>query len=447
VASRKKDVFFPEVKRSQQFAGLEGEVEMNISVDTLRFCSPIMLLALVKCSSEIPLAEVVDSVANNEISQNEPGYSASFSTQGEVNLEDEFFVPQGTNGRHCGTCHLADDGWSIRPSTAQLFFDETGGLHPLFNLIDADRPDPLQDLSTVEARRQAYTMLLQGKFTRRVSVPGTAEYQVIAVDDPFGVGTTTSLWFFRRPLPSANFRSHTVMWDAANTVGVDLHAGLVRQARGNVTGAQQGPPASDEVINTIVAFELALSHAQLLITTVGRLDAGDARGGPEHHAAQALVAGPFDIYDAWTNDGSPYRQQIARGQALFNDLNVPSGRRCGACHNAANNGQNVNGTLFNIGTSDAQWAGSDMAIYTLQNIATGEIKQSTDPGRGIRTGLWNDVNRFKTPNLRGLASRAPFFHNGIAATLEEVIDFYEASLGFDFTEQEEADLVAFLTAL
>ena len=55
--------------------------------------------------------------------------------------------------------------------------------------------------------------------------------------------------------------------------------------------------------------------------------------------------------------------------------------------------------------------------------------------------------QFKVPNLRGLAARAPYFHNGIAATLNEVVRFYEESMGFVFTATEEGDLVAFLEAL
>jgi len=58
--------------------------------------------------------------------------------------------------------------------------------------------------------------------------------------------------------------------------------------------------------------------------------------------------------------------------------------------------------------------------------------------------------RYQTANAtfsRGLASRAPYFHNGIAATIPAIIDHYEAALGFDFTDQEEEDLAAFLAAL
>jgi cytochrome c peroxidase len=66
---------------------------------------------------------------------------------------------------------------------------------------------------------------------------------------------------------------------------------------------------------------------------------------------------------------------------------------------------------------------------------------------GIRTGLFADLNKFKTPNLRGLASRGSYFHGGTADTLEAVVRHYETQLGFNFTPPEEADLVAFMKAL
>ena len=63
------------------------------------------------------------------------------------------------------------------------------------------------------------------------------------------------------------------------------------------------------------------------------------------------------------------------------------------------------------------------------------------------TGLWSDLGRFKTPTIRALAARAPYFHNGIAATLEDVVRHYEKHLGFVFTDLQREELVAFLKAL
>ena len=89
----------------------------------------------------------------------------------------------------------------------------------------------------------------------------------------------------------------------------------------------------------------------------------------------------------------------------------------------------------------------DLPLYTFRSRVTGETRQLSDAGRGNITGLWADLGRFKTPTLRGLASRAPYFHNGIAATIEAVVRHYERHVGFVFTDEERADLVAFLGAL
>jgi len=88
-----------------------------------------------------------------------------------------------------------------------------------------------------------------------------------------------------------------------------------------------------------------------------------------------------------------------------------------------------------------------MPLYTLRNIATGETTQTTDPGRAMITGKWADIGKFKGPVLRGLAARAPYFHNGTAATLGDAVDFYDTRFGIGFTEQEKGDLIAFLESL
>jgi cytochrome c peroxidase len=49
--------------------------------------------------------------------------------------------------------------------------------------------------------------------------------------------------------------------------------------------------------------------------------------------------------------------------------------------------------------------------------------------------------------LRNLAPRAPYFHNGFAADLWAVVDFYDTRFHIGFTKQEKSDLVAFLRSL
>jgi cytochrome c peroxidase len=63
------------------------------------------------------------------------------------------------------------------------------------------------------------------------------------------------------------------------------------------------------------------------------------------------------------------------------------------------------------------------------------------------TGKFADVGKSKGPILRGLAARAPYFHNGSARSLLDVVDFYDVRFSIGFTAQEKSDLVAFLGSL
>ena len=63
------------------------------------------------------------------------------------------------------------------------------------------------------------------------------------------------------------------------------------------------------------------------------------------------------------------------------------------------------------------------------------------------TGLCADIGKFKTPTLRGLAARAPYFHNGSAATFRHLVNFYNDHFTLGQLDQDQQDLVNFLNAL
>jgi cytochrome c peroxidase len=63
------------------------------------------------------------------------------------------------------------------------------------------------------------------------------------------------------------------------------------------------------------------------------------------------------------------------------------------------------------------------------------------------SGSCADIGKMKGPVLRGLASRAPYFHNGSADTLLDVVNFYDQRFSIGFSEQDTRDLLAFLQAL
>ena len=46
--------------------------------------------------------------------------------------------------------------------------------------------------------------------------------------------------------------------------------------------------------------------------------------------------------------------------------------------------------------------------------------------------------------MGGLAVRAPYFHNGLANTLEDVVEYYTIVLDLQLTDADKQDLVAFL---
>jgi len=103
--------------------------------------------------------------------------------------------------------------------------------------------------------------------------------------------------------------------------------------------------------------------------------------------------------------------------------------------------------MFDTGTAAAALRTPDMPLYTLRNSVTGAQVQTTDPGAAMVTGKWTDIGRFKTPNLRGAAARAPFFHDGSASDMEAVVRFYDRRFRMGLNAQESADLAAFLKAL
>ncbi|HKQ13133.1 MAG TPA: hypothetical protein VJT80_06840 [Steroidobacteraceae bacterium] len=392
---------------------------------------------------------------NNFPFLNGAGTAATFSTAGFVDLTNPFHVPQGTNGRSCESCHLPQVGWSIRPIDVELKFLLTQGNDPIFNPLDANSPTP--DVSSLQAKRASYSMLRRGLFRRGGTIPATGEFEISQVDDPLGAGGLAPLTVqtYRRPLATANFHiAQNIGWHDQNTNGSrNVPDGLFKQADGNITGGQERPPpAPKEIVDAIVSYELGLAFAQQFSFSAGLLTACGAKGGPENLSAQLPVKGRFDLFDAWkdlrpgscgTRAVDRKRAQIARGQDLFNN----SG--CGGCHNAANNGSNVDGKLFDIHASQVQNRRQGMPLYTMRNKADGTTHETTDPGRALRSGKWADMDKFKVPSLRGISARAPYFHNGIAANLDEVVRHYETELGFKFDELpgDREALISFLEAL
>jgi cytochrome c peroxidase len=277
---------------------------------------------------------------------------------------------------------------------------------------------------------------------------------------------------------------------------------------GHAQGASiVGAPAQTD----IVTFETNLYTAQALLFDVRQglfalLTANGARGGADYlqdAVAPAFFIGindplkpgftnaDFNLYADWEPTSRTYRylqpsqQAIGRGEAIFNNTtfvihDVPglnsapsdplynpadplAGQDikggCAICHNNPNVGNHSTSLPINIGVTMAQPTNNDgspnnfldiaghLPVYTFQNATTGATVAVTDPGKAMLSGIWNDIGKTKGPMLRGLAGRAPYFHNGSAKDLMTVVKFYNQRFDIGFTPQQESDLVAFLSSL
>jgi hypothetical protein len=416
-----------------------------------------------------------------------------------ISLTGAFFQSLGTNGRSCASCHIASEGWTVSASGIQMRFLLSQGLDPIFRTNDGSNCDRNIDTSTVQGRRQAYSLLLsRGLIRVALPVPAGAEFRVQSVSNPYGCDDTSTLSMYRRPLPATNLEFlSTLMWDGRESTPPttqkitypntgQLLADLAHQAMDATTGHAQGAAPTPAQIQDIVTFETALRTAQAIDNRAGFLHGGRATGGPMALASQEFFIGIndsfpasfgfnptgepfnpniFNLFDAWKNSRSSARASIARGQAIFNSkpitifgvagINDVTGLptaftgTCGTCHDSPNVGHHSISAPLNIGVADVNSALdiSYLPVFTLVKNATGETVQTTDPGRALISGKWADIGKVKGPILRGLASHAPYFHNGSAATLADVIRFYEMRFNIVFTPQEKADLIAFLNSL
>ena len=422
------------------------------------------------------------------------GVLSTYSTAGSIDLANPFFQSLGTNGRSCGSCHQPADAWTVTPRHIQERFEASGGTDPIFRPVDGANC-PSADFSSYEARESAYSLLL-GKGLIRISlpVPANAQFAISQIQDPYSCPQTTATQpaMYRRPLPATNldFLS-AVMWDGRETVfgaipgkSLNLTQSLTNQATDATLGhAQAANPPTSQQLAQIVAFEIALFTAQAFDEDAGRLTSEGASGGPVNLAAQPFYIGindalggdpsgapfnpaAFTLYNNWAKlSNEPARQAVARGQALFDTLpiaitgvgglNDALGKpvingTCTTCHDSPNVGNHSFSVPLNIGTTAYPALPaldiSGLPVYTVQ-CANGNSVQVTDLGRAMISGKCADVGKVKGPILRGLAGRAPYFHNGAAARLEDVVEFYNQRFDLNLTDQQKSDLVAFLQTL
>ncbi len=403
---------------------------------------------------------------------NARGFAATFSTAGSIDLDNLFFKSLGSNGRTCVTCHSPSTGWTVNPTDIVSRFNATNGLDPIFRPNDG-AVCANANVSTVQARSNAYSLLLRrGVFRIDLPVPSDRDFDLVNATGVYCNNPMQSqfLPLFRRPLPSTNLKFlASVMWDGRESKpGLTVRESLLNQANNATVGhAQSLSQLSPEDRERIVNFELGLFTAQ--ISSLAALNSSGVNGGPKFLADVPFTIGTnfppnfdpsiFNLFNLWrTRPNSAGQAAIARGEQIFNTkkfrirnvAGLPSADfegTCGTCHNTPNVGSFSAPGFVNIGIGAANRRTVDMPLFTFRNKSTGATIAVSDPGRALVTGKWDDIGKFKVPSLRALPTRAPYFHDGSAQSIEDVIGFYVGRFGINMNPQEQADLSAFLRSL
>lgn len=162
---------------------------------------------------------------------------------------------------------------------------------------------------------------------------------------------------------------------------------------------------------------------------------------------------PFDRYLA--GDENALSDAAKRGMDLYNGQ-----AGCISCHNGPLASDEK---YYNLGVPPApEFEEDELYQITLrwelyQKGMPEEVYRAGTDDLGLyhKTKRPEDKGKFRTPSLRELRWTDPYMHNGVFATLAEVVEFYDAGGGaggtvltpLGLSDEEKADLVAFLEAL
>ena len=266
----------------------------------------------------------------------------------------------------------------------------------------------------------------------------------------------------------------------------DARAGtLAIQAESAYRDHQEGKAQlRQDQLNQIIAFESQVYAAQIYDNSAKDLiePTGPGALGPMNlfREMAGVLNSPakpvFLFFDEWKNQ-TEFRQSVARGNDIFLNrtfwvrdvahinsigLGNPAKRSCAVCHNAVMSGMDrapgwvdLGTTNFPTWTEPKTWnEAGELPAFKLTcrpearpHPFLGRTIYTSDPGRALITGKCADIGAITMGQFRGLAARAPYFANGSAKSLIELVDYYDRRFDMGLTAQEKEDLVNFLRVL
>ena len=266
----------------------------------------------------------------------------------------------------------------------------------------------------------------------------------------------------------------------AQIVGFEmgLFTAQARDSRAGHLGARQaqgGPfylaneayyPGINDTLGADPTGKAFDAEAMRLFAPWAKLRADDDGKAEDRNAARRAIAAGEQLFN-----GAPLQIVNVRGLNDNVALDNPQSfiGHCTSCHDTPNVGNHSLPLPLDIGTAHtplpgmesdpaiaaalAQLSMPDLPVYLVNGCPNPfaptepEAFYTSDPGKALITGQCSDFNRIKGPVLRGLAARAPYFHNGAAADLREVVNFYNQRFTMQLTEEQKSALVAFLNSL
>jgi cytochrome c peroxidase len=368
---------------------------------------------------------------------------------------------------------------SISAAAIQERWREVGSKDPLFAAVDGSNCPNLSQQET-----SSHSLLLdRGLF--RIALPWPPkvqpEFRIEVVRDPTGCNTSpvygiasATVSVYRRPRVAANL-DYVVAGLSGTTFMADgRELSLRTQATSAILIHEQaeGPP-TDAQLRQIVDFETRVYAAQSADIRGGLLDEKD---GPLVLGPKNLVSGKarnlsaesqspvLRSFDSWRKRAGEgdlglqreFRASVARGSDVFftRRFRLESGKTamgtCATCHASGMT------RWMDISTTNRPEAQSlpDLPLFRITCDDTapphpllGRVIYTQDPGRALISGKCADVGSIAIQQLRGLSARAPYFSNGSARDLREVVEFYERRFHTEYTEEEKQDLVNFLRVL
>ncbi len=390
---------------------------------------------------------------------------------GEVETKDHpFFRPLGSNGRSCVTCHQPPNAMSLSLDLIRQRWFDTYGKDPLFAAVDGSNcPDLPQE------KEESHSLLLERGLIR-IALPWPSvtrpDFRIEVVRDPTGCNkNAASISVYRRPRVAANLQ-----YIALATGDTLMADGRERTLQSQATSAvliheQASTAPTREQLQQIEDFLRQLFMAQQWDVLGGLL--GEP-GGPPLLGADNLASGvagagavPADgklaaSFDSWRNLSAAnlavrqraFRESALRGVDLFasREFRLADGKQgtCATCH-----GPGINHAI-DIGTTNLPTAkeSPELPLFRITCDASapphpqlGRTFLTQDPGRALITGKCADAGSILTQQFRGLSARAPYFANGSAKDLTELVDFFDRRFKIGLTDKEKQDLVNFLSIL